>query len=61
VKEGSLAARCGAQRAAVDPLHPLLDSSLMHATDPPLSNGAAAPVRVGPEWLTSRSWSLSRP
>src|SRR5205823_14615097 len=34
------------QRATLEPLHPLLDSRLMHATNPPLSRIAAAPLRL---------------
>ena len=32
--------------AVLEPLHPRLDSSLVHATHPPLSYAAAAPVRL---------------
>ena len=48
-REGGFVGRAlhlGAQRAALVPLHPLLDSSLVHSTDPPLSHAAAAPVRL---------------
>ena len=45
--EGGLVARgLPLPRAVLEPLHPLLDSSLVHATDPPLSYAAAAPVRL---------------
>lgn len=33
-------------RPVLEPLHPLLDSSLVHATHPPLRYAAAAPVRL---------------
>lgn len=45
--EGGFVGRAlGAQRAAVEPLYPLLDSSLSFATTPRLSHAAAAPVRL---------------
>jgi diguanylate cyclase (GGDEF)-like protein len=34
------------RRPALEPLHPLLDSSLVHATHPPLGYAATAPVRL---------------
>jgi diguanylate cyclase (GGDEF)-like protein len=45
-REGGLVGRAlPLPRAALEPLHPLLDSSLVHATRPPLRYAAAAPVR----------------
>jgi hypothetical protein len=38
-----------AQRAALGPLDALLDSSLIHATTPPVTHAAAVPVRLGTE------------
>jgi diguanylate cyclase (GGDEF)-like protein len=46
-REGGLVARALPLPCAVlEPLHPRLDSSLVHATDPPLTCAAAAPVRL---------------
>ncbi len=46
-REGGLVGRAPPmRRAALEPLHPLLDSSLVHATHPPLRYAAAAPVRL---------------
>ncbi len=46
-REGGLVARSLPLPCAVlEPLHPRLDSSLVHATHPPLSYAAAAPVRL---------------
>ena len=46
-REGGLVSRgLPLPRAVLEPLHPLLDSRLVHATDPPLSYAAAAPVRL---------------
>ena len=45
--EGGFVGRAlGAQRAALEPLYPLLDSSLAFATTPRLRHAAAAPVRL---------------
>jgi diguanylate cyclase (GGDEF)-like protein len=46
-REGGLVGRAPPmRRAALEPLHPLLDSGLVHATHPPLRYAAAAPVRL---------------
>jgi diguanylate cyclase (GGDEF)-like protein len=46
-REGGFVGRAHSlPRAALEPLHPLLDSTLVHATCPPLSHAAAAPVRL---------------
>ena len=45
-KGGFVGRALGAQRAALEPLYPLLDSSLTFATTPRLRHAAAAPVRL---------------
>jgi diguanylate cyclase (GGDEF)-like protein len=46
-REGGIVGRASSlPRAAFVPIHPLLDSELAGATDPPLSHAVAAPVRL---------------
>lgn len=46
VEGGFVGRALGAQRAVLEPLYPLLDSSLTFATTPRLCHAAAAPVRL---------------